>query len=400
MVISPAPRYQALDVLRGVAILGILFANIPSFGSSWYEEQFAALGSAQEGVDAAIDAIRTTFISGKFRSLLAVLFGIGLYLQFQKRTREGNGWPGGYVRRMLALALIGVLHICLLWIGDILLVYSVTCLVCMWFLYAPPKTLRILTLVGSGLVALGALGLAVGIGLIEGLMPTLFQDLGDGYSDQIAQESFVFAEGTYWQQVAFRIRTFLTDGIWILSFGIGIAPLFLVGAIWAQMGILSDPETHRPAFRRIQWWTLGVGIPLNLLGLLFVSTGAPLWLMLLTETLSGPLVAVGVAIAVILAWKGGTGNIVTQALSRVGKLALSCYLLQSLIASVVFYSWGGRLFEKLTQAQLVAVAVGIDLAIIVFAVLWSRTGKRGPAEWLHRKLSGDLRPPKGVSFQL
>jgi uncharacterized protein len=400
MVANQRPRYQALDVLRGIAILGILFANIPSFGGTWYGEQVALISRSETGLDAAIDALRTTFVSGKFRSILAVLFGIGLFLQFEKRTREGRGWPGGYMRRMAVLALIGILHIVFLWMGDILLVYSATCLGCMWFLYAPVNNLRLITWIACGLIAVGAIGLAAICGVAEVAMPDIFREIDQTYAKEIVRERVAYAQGSYWEQVVFRTKAFATEGIFALTFGIAIAPLFLIGAILAQIGIVANPADHRSQIRKIQLWTLGIGIPLNLLGLFFFSTGSPLWLRLLTELLSGPLVAVGIVVSVIAARSETAPIRLKGILAKVGRLALTCYLLQSLIATSIFYSWGGGLLEKLSSAQMILVAIAIDVVIVIFAIAWGKRFKIGPVEWLFRKLSGDLRPRSQVTFQI
>lgn len=401
MSMGPQVRYPALDVLRGIAILGILFANIPTFGFTWYGEQISGLAKSEVGWDAVIDATRTALVSGKFRSILAVLFGIGLYLQFEKRSSKGSGWPGGYVRRMAVLAVLGIIHTFFIWIGDILLVYAVTSLICMWFLYAPPHTIRILMWVGIGLVSLGSILLVIGLGVLEHVMPEVLQDIDKSYQSEIAQEKAIFATGTYWQQVIFRLQSFSSEGFLILSFGIAIAPLFLVGVVLGQSGFLKDSTLHTQTTRRILWWTLGLGIPLNLLGLLYLSSGSPIWLKMLAEMVSGPLVAVGIVVAAIHYRVGQSGKLLTRSLAAVGRVALTCYILQSIIATSIFYSWGGGLFEKLTHAQLLLVAVGIDLVLVFFAVAWSRKQQPGPIEWLWRKLSGDLKKlePK-IAFEL
>lgn len=393
-------RFGALDLLRGLAVLGILFANIPSFGNPWYETQLAAIANTSTGLDAVVDAIRTTFVSGKFRSILAIVFGFGLYLQFEKRQKEGSGWPGGYVKRMLVLALLGLAHVVTLWMGDILFTYAITCLICMWFLYIPEKTLRILVAVGFGLVTLGAILFAVLMGLLESLIPDALSSMDKEFSAQIEVERKVFIGEGYLQQALFRIQSFFTEGVYIAFFGIALAPLFLFGALLAKAKILTNPELHLSTYRKLQWWALGVGIPMNLLGLLFLQQGTPLWLKMLVELAGGPLVAVGVVISVVLNWNRLREGLVAKVFGKVGKVALSCYILQSLIATSIFYSWGGGLYEKLSQAQLVLVALAIDAVLVVLALLWSRTGKLGPIEWLFRKLSGDLRKKPQIAFQL
>jgi uncharacterized protein len=386
-------RIEVLDVLRGVAILGILLANITAFAEPSFSAQLAPVLPQRSAAEALFDASTMAFVNGKFRSILAILFGVGLWLQFERKSGEGT-WPLAYVKRLAILFAIGLLHGYLIWPGDILATYAAVALACMIFIKTEERTLRWLI----GLLALNCV-LTVAV-----LLPILFHwfaskgavewDFGAVWPVfSTAGETQIFQAGTWWQQLGFRAIYNSLNLLNILMFGPFLMPLFLFGMLLGKHQVLQDPRQHP----RLTRWCLisgfGIGLPLSLVAFIPMSSRSAETLQIAFEFVLGPLLGLGILFATALGVASGRGRLITRPLARLGRVALSAYLLQSLLATAIFYSWGFGLFGKLGPAGWLGVVAAIWAIDLLFAQIWLRVFRLGPAEWLWRSLSEGKRLP-------
>lgn len=387
-------RIGTLDVARGAAVLGILLANIawfahPSLGSFLMSET----PEPTVGVERGLELAQYAFVTAKFRSMLAILFGVGMYLQYVKRSRVAKGWPGGYFKRTAWLCVFGLIHGLLIWFGDILFLYSIGAFVACALVHLSEKAVRgIVKWVGGSALVVGAL-LSLTLAAVAGFAPDFGGEStrAEGFPST-DHELWAFSEGGYLDQLRYRALMFALSSGTGLFFLPWLVPLMLLGWLLAKHDVLRKPGSH-PAWKKMMVWGLGLGIPLNLTAFLWYGANDTMGTYLLAETAFGPILAVGY-LAVLVRW-AETGYLrpVLSALTVVGRMAFSNYILQSVLCTFVFYSWGLGLFGQVGQVGLYGVVAGVWAVNIAFSALWLRFFAMGPLEWLWRSLVEGRRLP-------
>lgn len=371
------PRLAALDVLRGIAILGTLGTNIWIFtnpaGLVGYLDDVGGGGWAER--------VLQQLAQGKFLGLLTIMFGIGLAIQQGSAVRGGRRWPGRYPVRAALLFLDGVLNFVLLAEFDVLMGYALTGLLVAyllatgeraqrrWMLAAAAVHVTVLTLLAVALTAAG---------------PAPARS-GTPADNPYADASFLgLAAFRLEHTLAFRAET-------LFVFPLSIA-LFLLGALLYRAGIFR-PEGARLR-RRSMVLGLGVAAPIDLIA--GVAIGGDL--VLFTRYGTAPLVALGLlALAAEFYLRRPAPGFAGRRLGEVGRTALSCYLLQNLLASALCYGWGLGLAARVDPGARVPFTMGVYLlvaaGVLLFAHLWLRRWSRGPVEWLwhsgYRALTGE-----------
>lgn len=319
------------------------------------------------------------FTDGKFIVLLTIMFGIGLEIQRQSAIRRGEPWPGRYPWRALVLILDGLLNYIFIFEFDVLMGYGLTGLVVAAVMAQSPKAQKIWMVVGLGahllLIALFT-ALPRFIGDVELPDDTAIP------SDANRLDAAFEATGTdsYWGMVGERLQTFIGGrGEIPIMFVMGLG-LFLVGAHLYRAGLFL-PEGRR--LRRIVMAVgFGVGFPLDWTLRLSDNGGG-----FITRYGTSTIVAFGL-LAAFYARRDRVG-IVGHGLSLVGRMALNCYILQNLIASIIFYDWGFGVAAMIPAAWNTVATLGIYLGISAFLItlsaLWLRRFQRGPVEYVWHK---------------
>ncbi|MFM9874214.1 MAG: DUF418 domain-containing protein [Fimbriimonadaceae bacterium] len=371
-------RIQSLDVLRGVAILGILLANIFAFG--WTDASEMMGGHLPiPGLNYWVEGIRIAFVSGKFRGLFCLLFGAGLFLQYGKLKAAGK-WPRTYLRRTAILMAIGAIHIVLIWFGDILFMYSLTAFIVMWLVGLDD---RVIIGIATGMLFLTTL---CGIGSVAAFSSSseAFGEFGSFFTPQ--NEMRIFQSGSFYEQLQFRLPIVrLTMSFFPVLF-LELGGLFLIGFWMAKNGIFAKPSAHPKA----TLFLIIVGI---LGALVNIAIGIGIGItqneklsMAIEFGLNAPM-AVGYAtVGSVLVEKYPEG-ILSRLFAPVGKMALTGYLLTSVLCTTFFYSWGFGMFGKLDYAGLIGVVLVVWIFIVTFAHIWLRKYAMGPIEWVWRSLT-------------
>lgn len=393
---APGERVDVLDALRGFALLGILLVNIEFFrGPALYALLAGAppaLGAAEEGIAFAVGWLA----QGKFISSFAMLFGVGAAVLAERAQARGASPRGLLAKRYAWLALFGLAHMFLLFAGDILFIYGVAGFVLLAFAGVRAKTALWWAL---GLAAFSALMMALLVAAPEpedeaaDEMQAFYLDLKErvyeayahgGVGDQLAARA--------WESAATQgFQLFLLP--WILA-------LFLFGFSAWKSGLLSDRERRRRAFRRAALFALPAGLLLNLplgsfgaFGYVGPETDAPLWQEVVGGPLfffAAPLSAVGYLGALGLLVERSDGTARAAALSDLGRVALSGYILQSVLATGTFV-WLG-FYGQLTATQALVFVACAWISLLALARLYAKTGRRGPLEALWRRLTYGRRP--------
>ncbi|MGW2258489.1 DUF418 domain-containing protein [Streptomyces sp. NPDC001780] len=371
-----AGRLPLLDVVRGVAILGTLMTNVWIFTSPGSEgwvlnggtepASFASLPDAAE-------SIMRLLANGKFLSLLTVLFGVGLAIQYASAARRGAPWPGRYRWRALFLFAEGTAHFLLVFAWDVLMGYAVTALVVAWLLTRSVAAQRRvmwcaaslhLTLIGLLTVALVA-------------APPRTGPVGRTVPDELAG---LYAHGGYLEQVAFRLDNAVAFRVEpVLTFFL-LVFLFLLGVRLFRAGAFGDDATGCRIRSRLLVWGLGLGLPLSVAAAL----GGP-DLFLLDRYVVGPLTALGyLGLVGALVDRVRRPGPVMNGLTAVGRTALSGYVLQNVLCVFVAYGIGLGLAHRLGETWhpwwVMGLWAAVSAVLMAGATLWLRRFGNGPLE--------------------
>ncbi|CPZ54518.1 DUF418 domain-containing protein [Mycobacteroides abscessus] len=369
--VTPGIRYVSLDVMRGIAILGTLGTNIWIFTNpEGFIGYVSGVGRA-EGVWRWVEAVLQQLCQGKFLGLLTVMFGIGLAIQQHSAQRRGDSWPGAYPVRAGLLFVDGVVNFLLFTEFDVLTGYAVTGLIVAFVLATSARSQRIWL---SAAVLVHVAILVVIVGAVVASPPP--ED-----NPPVQQQPNPYAEGSFWDLVVFRVDhllVFRAETILILPVAIA---MFIAGAMVFRAGVLA-PEGAELR-RRLMIVGFIVALPIDLIvGLFWGSAG-----MLVGRYLTAAIIAFGVLAAVAQFYVAGRmPGIVGRALGTVGRMALSCYVLQNALAGALCYGWGLGLAQRMVPGTVGPGTIGVYALVVavlmVFSKLWLSRWERGPLEML------------------
>ncbi|MCT4706896.1 DUF418 family protein [Enterobacteriaceae bacterium H11S18] len=370
-------RNVTLDFIRGVAILGILLLNIVAFGLPKAAYINPAWSGSVSLHDAWTWAVLDLFAQVKFLTLFALLFGAGL----QMLLHRGKRWIQS---RLTLLALLGFMHALLLWDGDILLAYGLVGLIC-WRMIREAPTTRQLFNTGALLYLIGV-GVLLLLGFISGNAPnrSWVPDLANIQYEQ------------YWKlnggvEAISNRSDLLSSNLLALGaqYGWQLAGMMLLGGALMRSGWLKG-QYSLPHYRRTGCLLIAVGMAINLPGIyaqwhLDWSYRWCAFILQAPRELSAPFQAIGYAALAYGFWPWLSRWRLVAAITCVGRMALSNYLLQTLICTTLFYRLD--LFMKFDRLQLLALVPAVWAVNILFSVLWLRHFRQGPVEWLWRQLT-------------
>ncbi|MGI5187735.1 DUF418 domain-containing protein [Promicromonospora sp. CA-289599] len=368
---STGGRIAALDVLRGLAIIGTLASNIWIFTAPGGPAEWISGGMTDaEPVQRALQALS----NGKFLGLLTLLFGVGLELQYRSMVRRGMPWPGRYALRAGILFVEGLVHYVLVFEFDVLMGYAIASLVAAYLIGRSDRVVR----------AWGGVLAGLFVAAIAGATALMVATGGSGATSAggtRAADATTMSTASWFDQVLLRLEHMAVFRIELILIVPSATVLFLVGSRLVRAGLFTTTEDGARLRRRLAWVGLGAGIPLNAL----TAWAGPDW-FLVDRYLVPPLVAVGILAlgTTLVARAKSRPGLLRRGVEGVGRTALSCYVLQNVLASALCYDWGLGLAGG-GPWQAVALWAGISLALMILAPLWLRRWPRGPIELLmHR----------------
>lgn len=354
----------------------------------------AALPTA--ALDKWIQPIGAWLVEGKAQCLFSILFGFGFAILSQRAEARGLDARALYLRRLLILLAIGVVDMALLWMGDILHAYALMGLLLMLTRRWPGRLL-----LGAGLVlalcATPAVTAWYVVSTPAGQAPPVFALLDAG----MTRRWVVFQGHDYVAFVRELVRSWGPEFYFSLtgvSFLATILGRFLIGSWIFRQGWLQDTERHAALFRRAAPWLLGFGLVsaavMPVLGMLEVRLPRPIrpFTSLLAET-AQLVLALGYAAGLVVLFRRPAWRRALSGLGAVGQMALTNYLIQSLVYVFVLYGFGlGWLkFAGPTFCLIVALVVfGLQ---ILFSRWWLARYRFGPMEWAWRSATYGVRQP-------
>ena len=366
---------QALpDQLRGFALLGIIVVNMPFLAVSnigTWELQLSNLS------DKVVAFLIVALAQGKFYLLFAFLFGYSLTLILKSRSTNG---VRRYLRRLIGLAVLGAGHAYLFFIGDILMSYALLGLVLLLFIGRSTRTVLFASafsyVIGLALLALVFFETRRATASAGGFItnPTALDDAIKGsFLDSVVGRANALPEALLVQLVI----------NWFPALS-----MFLLGLAAGRVGLLSDPAKHKSLWRSCVIVGVLVGLPAGI-------TSA--WLALVPEDPTGVYGIAGVVVGFALAPALSAGYVGAIALlshrrfmsyaEPAGRMSLTGYLGESILLAAIFCGWGLGLFGVLNLTQALFVALGVWIALEIFAKQWLRTFAYGPFEWILRSWS-------------
>jgi uncharacterized protein len=406
--VTPGERIEIIDILRGFALFGILLVNMAFFSTSIFHVvvDFSLWTSPW---DKAAEFFIRAFGEGKFYLLFSFLFGLGFALQLAKVESRGANVAPLYRRRLLILLLIGAAHAFLIWGGDILMMYALLGFPLLPFRRRKPKTLLVwaASLVVLPVFLTGLFVASIELGRLDpdarAEIETNFAEQGGRMKARLEESTRTYREGSYTEitrQRAYEVGFFYK---WSIFFAPYVMGMFLLGLYVGRRGVLVDLAPHLPRIRRMLPWALLLGLLGNSVftGLAEISNPAqpsPTGLAAqLGYLFGGPALSFFYAGALILWWRSGTGRRVLAPLAAVGRMALTNYLAQSVVCTLIFYSYGLGYFGGIGPAAGLLLTIGIYALQIPFSNWWLNRFRFGPAEWVWRSLTYGRAQPMRVA---
>ncbi len=425
----PSRRIDAVDFVRGVALLGIFVMNVRDFGLPLAHFDRPGLAGGLGAGNVAAWLAGTLLFQDKMIALLSLLFGAGLVLHQRQSAADGRPATPAWLRRCAWLLLIGVAHAVLLWYGDILNTYAicglllwplarlpvrVLCwigallyLVPLWFMHGPLLTALVREAIGAG----DETSAQITASVRAALAPSTGTPAPARVPD-VAAALRVWGAGSYRDTVRENLRLFVPwhlEGGWRISFWRS-GGLMVLGMALARSGVLAAPPGDR-RLARMLGWGLGLGALLVVAATASllaadcqrsVGTDLGAWRPLFGALgfarrglmhLGSGLVALGWLALLLHVGQRFAATSTVHALARVGRAALSCYLLQTLLACALFYGYGAARFGRMSFAELWLVIGAVWLLELELCRFWFARFAIGPCEWAWRSLAEWRRRP-------
>ncbi len=391
-------RILIIDILRGFALLGIFLVNMPLFNQPFQ--------SVLLPTETAVwyDQIATWLIhflaEGKFYAMFSILFGLGLTLLMERIEARGGRFIPLYMRRLFFLLLFGLVHALLIWVGDILIMYALLGFLLIPFRKAKPRTLLIWAaifislplLFNIGATALVQAARTVPEAAVE--IDQSFLEVEASYRDDKEQAALTYAQGSFAEITAQRLYDYRTLGLpAFFALGFNVLAFFLIGMYLGKRKIFQNLAENRPLLRKLLLWGLLIGLPANALYATIIMSSSrieptwPLVIALIVQTFGAPLLSLAYMSGLALLYQLPSWQKRLDLFAPVGQMALTNYLLQSIISTLIFYGYGLAFFGQ------VGAALGLGLTFFIYGLQipfshwWMKRFKYGSAEWLWRSLT-------------
>jgi uncharacterized protein len=398
----PPPRIATLDILRGIAVMGIFSVNVIGFAMPMAAYFNPAAYGFESGADLALWATNFVLVDGKMRGLFSLLFGASMLLVIERAEAGGRSGASVHYRRMLWLLLFGAVHYYLIWFGDILTLYAAIGMVAFLFRKRSVRTLLIwagvfllidLALLSAGSYAFISAEAAAHAPGASAEAVQAWTEMSSEFAPPTAQAlaaDLALYRGGYGGLVMHRLTDQGAGPLFQLLFGSAeTLGYMLIGMAGLKSGFLKGEWEDR-RYRRIALITLGIAVPAYMvLGWLdwrsgfsvatiftsFMAASAPFRVMMM----------IGYAALIILLTR--RGGALVERIAATGRAAFTNYLGTSLLASTVFYGYGLGLYGQLDRLEAWLLAPLVWAMMLLWSKPWLDRFQYGPFEWAWRSLA-------------
>lgn len=392
--VGMAERIEAMDVLRGFALLGILLMNLEGFVGPVMASA-SGVDPTLTGADRIVDLLIYILVQGKFYTLFSLLFGMGFAVMSQRAEQAGRPFAGIYWRRGLVLLAIGLVHAIFIWAGDILMMYAL----CSFLLLAfRPLPYRWYVWFG-----LGAYVMPIGFMYLMGAMGSLLGgtegwdkamgEIGAQMQALVDNERAAYASGSYADATWQRLKSTGMALSNITMFGFIAFGLFLLGAWFVRSGAIARPIEFPRLYAVLRWVALPLGLVAMLGSVALSPTMDPTTFNLRVSTafalqmMANLLMCLGYLAWILKALQSPMGERAFSVLAPAGRMALTNYLMQSLVCTWIFYGYGLGYFEQLPRAWHPLFALAFFSVQVLLSHAWLSRFRFGPMEWAWRSLT-------------
>jgi uncharacterized protein len=386
--VSLSERIVFIDVLRGMALFGILAANMRAFAAPL--DIYERIGVLFHGrADIIAQAFVDSFIQGKFVTLFSFLFGMGFAIQLSRADARGAKFLSFYPRRLLALALFGLIHGILIWAGDILLTYALTGAILLLFRKRQQKTL--LWWAGS-IFSLPIVVSTIFVTLYFSRFRRPWMEPKPPDMQKIQNVINIYAHGTERQMFVqnwAEWKSALPAQLFVI-YGLG---LFLLGLWVWRAGIVQRLDEFKPVLKRVCSWCLPLGLAMSI----YVGVARAVippghvtvwgWAAGIMWLPGAHILAAGYASGLALLFLQDSWKPRLMPFAAVGRMALTNYLMQSVLCTLFFYHYTTGLYGRVGPAMGLLLTVVLYAAQLTISNWWLERYRFGPMEWLWRGMT-------------
>ena len=402
------PRIASLDIVRGIAVMGILAMNIVAFGMPFQ----AYMNPTAYGLEGVADfwswVLSFVFIDGRMRGLFSFLFGASTLLVIERAEAAGTSPAASHYRRMVWLLVFGLIHFYLIWFGDILVSYALIGMLLYFFrrLEIRPLVIWGILLIGAQLLIYLLIGASTAFLLQMAAAPNadpetvrqaaqLKQDFG-GLTGQPLADKLAMFRGAWTGLVEDRlVERYYQPFTGALFMGWETLGYMLLGMAALKSGFLTGTWSVA-RYRQVALIGLSIGIPAYaLLAWLLVRDDFSIRSLFLIHmgatTPFRPLMVVAYAALIILLTRSG-GALVSR-IAAAGRAAFTNYLGTSLLMTTLFYGYGFGVYGTMSRAELWIPVLAVWALMLLWSKPWLDRFSYGPFEWLWRSLArGRIEP--------
>ena len=380
-------RFAILDILRGMALLGIALANFPEFGLWTFLSAQEQTAMPTGDIDRVVRFLEYVFVEGKFYSIFSLLFGVGFSLfLFRHGTLR-------FLRRMLILALIGLVHLLFIWNGDILLLYAVGGMLLTLFIKIKDKVLLCVAVLLMILpIFLNMITQFCGIDFAKPFYDAWWAEASAQGINEDNFASWLRDAQTYPEMYSF-LRQGAIERMWELVSGHRLPKvlgLFILGFLIGKHRLYARLDTL--PLKRLLLWASVIALPTSLVYAWSATHSQPWGLVIHSLFYTVSIVALtfayvcGICFLYQKSQRAG-GNRALMLLAAPGRLALTNYIGHSLIGIILFYGVGFALGTSFGFIHIELTAFAVFLLQILLSHLWLSRFLFGPLEWIWRMLT-------------
>ncbi len=378
--VSSESRLASIDILRGIALFGVLVVNlIGEFRVSIFQ-QFLPANETISMPNRIVEMGVSMALEMKAFALFSFLFGVGLAVQFESLSRRGRAYYW-LSRRLVVLLAFGLVHLLMLWNGDILTQYAIAGMLVLPFLIAPTWAL----VVGC----MSFLVLYVSMPMMS--LPIPWPDT-ETLQRHVVDANIAYGAGgalDVWRFSIHELQLLLPLHLWVFPRTIA---LFLLGMLAWRTGLMQRQEQHLRFF-----WVAGV---VGVLTGITVATASFVGAMaawgvfgVALQNLAMVVLAMGYGALVLALVQHRLAGQLLKVLAPLGRMAFTNYIMQSVIFGFIFFGYGLGYFGRLGAAQVLPIGIAVYVAQILFSTWWLANFQYGPLEWLWRTLMYSVKQP-------
>ncbi|PKA81994.1 uncharacterized protein ATE92_0117 [Ulvibacter sp. MAR_2010_11] len=381
--ILPKNRIEFLDALRGVALLGIILANMVSYSLFLYlaDHQLNNIGLSR--LDKILDFLELMLIEGKFYTIFSILFGIGFSIIIERSRSKNQNFIRFFLWRMTLLALMGVIHAIFFWHNDILLFYA-----CCGMLLIPMSGLSGRTILFIAIIMfLVPLGIKLTFGTTGDLFLQIQNQLFEKYGFTESNRVDVWTNGSWIDILQLNLSMWFGQFEYVIGHGMiyKIFGSFLIGYLFGRRKLHERLVELKPDLKKIALWGVLIGLVLNFIYASNFYTES--WKLSLSETFGILPLSLGYIALTAIFWQSDQFKKGMSLFVPVGRMALTNYIFQSVICTLIFYNTGLALGAEYGPSRYLLLGLIIYACQVIMSKVWLAKFQYGPLEWLWRSLT-------------